>query len=224
VTASERRADRDARSLAGRALDLLLYAPAGALLSTIEDMPSMAAKGRARVDQEVRNARVVGRFAVDFGLRQAKGHLERLTGEGGHRAPLGRDGAHRDAPVAPRRVAGRERGPAAPPRRVARPDAGSTADAAAPRPPVPQAAQSRGRNPAADLAIPDYDTLSASQVVRRLDGLGRAELRAVVRHERATRARRTILHRAEQLLGTASSDRPAATSGSPDAGDEPPGA
>jgi hypothetical protein len=51
-----------------------------------------------------------------------------------------------------------------------------------------------------DRAIADYDTLSASQVVRRLDGLGPDELQAVMRHELATRGRRTIVHRAEQLL------------------------
>jgi hypothetical protein len=51
------------------------------------------------------------------------------------------------------------------------------------------------------LAIPDYRALSASQVVRRLDGLGQDELEAVYRYEAATRGRRTILHRAQQLLG-----------------------
>ena len=54
--------------------------------------------------------------------------------------------------------------------------------------------------PRAPLAIPDYDTLSASQVVRRLDGLAPSELEAVARHETATRGRRTILHRVQQLL------------------------
>jgi hypothetical protein len=49
-------------------------------------------------------------------------------------------------------------------------------------------------------ALADYDTLSASQVVRRLDGLGPEELRAVQRYESATRHRRTILNRASQLL------------------------
>lgn len=49
-------------------------------------------------------------------------------------------------------------------------------------------------------ALADYDTLSASQVVRRLEGLGREELRAVQRYESATRHRRTILNRASQLL------------------------
>ena len=49
-------------------------------------------------------------------------------------------------------------------------------------------------------ALADYDTLSASQVVRRLEGLGPEELRAVQRYESATRHRRTILNRASQLL------------------------
>src|SRR5579862_5223240 len=67
-------------SLAHRALDLFVYAPAGVVLSAIEDLPGMAAKGRVRLDQEVRNARVVGRFAVDFGLRQVKEQILRLAG------------------------------------------------------------------------------------------------------------------------------------------------
>ncbi|HEX4163200.1 MAG TPA: hypothetical protein VHZ05_11920 [Acidimicrobiales bacterium] len=70
--------------------------------------------------------------------------------------------------------------------------------AAAPPParPAPDAAD------AATLgaALADYDTLSASQVVRRLEGLGPEELRAVQRYESATRHRRTILNRASQLL------------------------
>jgi hypothetical protein len=49
-------------------------------------------------------------------------------------------------------------------------------------------------------ALADYDTLSASQVVRRLESLAPDELRAVQRYEAATRNRRTILNRAGQLL------------------------
>jgi hypothetical protein len=75
---------------------------------------------------------------------------------------------------------------------------GPTAARAAPPParPAPDAAD------AATLgaALADYDTLSASQVVRRLEGLGAEELRAVQRYESATRHRRTILNRASQLL------------------------
>jgi hypothetical protein len=48
--------------------------------------------------------------------------------------------------------------------------------------------------------LADYDTLSASQVVRRLESLGPDELRAVQSYESSTRNRRTILNRASQLL------------------------
>jgi len=59
-----------------------------------------------------------------------------------------------------------------------------------------------------DAALAGYDTLSASQVVRRLESLGPDELRAVCRHEASHRNRRTILNRAQQLLGAAEPDRP----------------
>jgi len=51
--------------------------------------------------------------------------------------------------------------------------------------------------------LADYDTLSASQVVRRLDGLGPEELAAVLRYESSHRRRRTILNRSTQLLEVA---------------------
>ncbi len=49
------------------------------------------------------------------------------------------------------------------------------------------------------LAIPDYDLLAASQVVKRLGGLTEAELEAVRTYESATRDRRTILHKIARL-------------------------
>ena len=49
------------------------------------------------------------------------------------------------------------------------------------------------------LAIADYDELSASQVVDRLDGLERGDLDAIRSHEVAHRARRTILGKIDQL-------------------------
>jgi hypothetical protein len=47
--------------------------------------------------------------------------------------------------------------------------------------------------------IPDYNELSASQVVERLDGLQRDELDAVRAYEEEHRSRRTILFKIEQL-------------------------
>jgi hypothetical protein len=56
--------------------------------------------------------------------------------------------------------------------------------------------------PSADhLAIPGYDSLSASQVVPRLAGLDPDELEAVREYEAATRGRRTILSRIAALQG-----------------------
>jgi hypothetical protein len=52
---------------------------------------------------------------------------------------------------------------------------------------------------AAELPIPGYDTLAASQVVQRLSSLRPDELEAVRQYEAATRGRRTILHRVAQL-------------------------
>ncbi len=57
-------------------------------------------------------------------------------------------------------------------------------------------------------ALADYDTLSASQVVRRLESLGPGELRAVQRYEASTRNRRTILNRAGQLLAEHTAGQP----------------
>ncbi len=66
-------------------------------------------------------------------------------------------------------------------------------------PPPAEDEAARPWRPPPELAIPDYETLSASQVVRRLEGLGPDELDAVYRYEAATRHRGTILHRIQQL-------------------------
>ena len=54
--------------------------------------------------------------------------------------------------------------------------------------------------PAVDaLPIPDYDELSASQVVERLEGLDRESLDSIRRYEAAHRGRNTILGKIAQL-------------------------
>jgi hypothetical protein len=80
---------------------------------------------------------------------------------------------------------------------------------AAATPPPPPSPQRPAPDPAAAAvvaaALADYDTLSASQVVRRLESLGPDDLDAVRRYEASTRNRRTILNRAGQLLDEQSS-------------------
>lgn len=57
------------------------------------------------------------------------------------------------------------------------------------------------RMASSDLAIPGYDALAASQVVKRLDALSQAEIEAVRLYEAAGRGRRTILHKIARLQG-----------------------
>lgn len=73
----------------------------------------------------------------------------------------------------------------------------STAPAPAPAAPARPTAHS---GPGADtLAVPGYDSLSASQVLPRLEGLSGDELEAVRAYEAAHRGRKTILGRIAQL-------------------------
>lgn len=169
-------------------LDVVVYAPIGAALHGPEAVEQLAAKGR----QDVANARIIGKLALDRSRREAA----RLSDEVGGR--LG------DLLVAAARAAGApmagadraEPGPAtsAPTTRAGTPPEPSGADGAPHLTVVPDTA------PAVDeLAIPDYDNLSASQVVPRLDDLAEDELRAVQEYERAHRGRMTILSRIAQL-------------------------
>jgi len=63
-----------------------------------------------------------------------------------------------------------------------------------------RARSTAGPASAADLPIPEYDGLSASQVVSRLSGLTPDELRAVRSYEEGTRGRRTVLVAVDKLL------------------------
>ncbi len=212
--------------MAERMLDLFVYLPAGVLLTAVEDTSEAVAKGRTRVDQDLRNAQVVGRFAVELGWRQLKSQIESLANEARDAAasrglaeqPRGPEGkaATTHAPA----EASRPENPGAERSRPEKPHAGpshreaphretshreaphrETSHREAAHPETGRRAAVAPRDPEVDRAIPDYDILAASQVVRRLDGLDHDELRAVLRYERGTRARLTILQRAEQLLG-----------------------
>ena len=148
-------------------------------MTAVEDLPGLVVKGRRRIELQIANARIVGRFVVNKSQRSVS---ERFGGF------LHNEGA--------------------PPTRGA-PSADAAAPAAGRPAPVPDAAAGA----VVEGALADYDTLSASQVVRRLESLGSDELRAVQRYEASTRNRRTILNRASQLLEERSGDPARAQSG-----------
>ncbi|MGH9095899.1 MAG: hypothetical protein ACRDWB_00585 [Acidimicrobiales bacterium] len=180
--------DNEDPSLNDRILDVFVYAPAGFLLSALDDFPKLAALGRERLGTQVSNARVLGEFAVKAGRDQLKKRGEGLL----HR------GSAADAP---------DEGPPVGLHAVPTPPPNGAPDDPAPEStpsPVPTASSSMSSNghvpSASSLAIPGFDTLSASQVVQRLDGLSRAELVSARAYEAGTRGRRTILSRIDQLL------------------------
>jgi hypothetical protein len=62
----------DERKIADELLDYLVYAPVGALLTLVEDLPALANKGRSRVQGRLMVARSLGQFAVSIGHRRVQ--------------------------------------------------------------------------------------------------------------------------------------------------------
>ncbi len=208
-------------------LDLVVFAPLGLAVTIAEELPQMADKGRARLAQRTAVARMVGQLAVAEGGRgwgpsppagasasrpapaggpgPVSGGPAPAGGQGplsGGPAPAGGPGPVSEGPGAPgpgrpatsaRAARGSARtGPAR--TGVAGAGPGLSGAATGGRP-----AGEAGAPASRELAIPGYDSLSASQVVQRLASLSPAELDAVRRYEAANRGRRTILARVAQL-------------------------
>ena len=51
-----------------------------------------------------------------------------------------------------------------------------------------------------ELAVPQYDSLAASQVIPRLEMLSTSDLQLILRYEESHRNRQTIIHKVRQLL------------------------
>ncbi len=168
-----------------RALDLLVFAPVGVALTVVEDLPGLIGKGRQRFETDVQNARVIGQFVVTHGQRQLVERVGRLF----RREEKEGAGDSWDS----------ESGTAIEDQHATGAPVGTTAaktPASASLKPAPDPADGA----MVEGALAGYDTLSASQVVRRLESLGPDELRALHRHEASHRNRRTILNRAHQIL------------------------
>lgn len=176
-------------------VDLVVYAPVGLALTAAEELPDLIAKGRAKVEPQLGTARLIGQFVVAEGRRRAF-HLGGFGG-GGFAGDTAEDRA------ASKATGGDHRAVSATPTAGAAPARGSTAPRSSAGRPAADRSTTRPESTltADQLAIPGYDSLSASQVVQRLAGLSPAELAAVGRYETATRGRRTILARIGQLQG-----------------------
>lgn len=216
----------DSKSPGDRLLEFVVFGPAGLAVTLVEEFPKLVEKGRHRVEGQVHTARLVGQFAVQMGRRQVEqslGHLGAVAasyapGRGGDSAapdpfdgtPVDHDlagdvhvGDDPGAEGSGHRPEARRRGPAPRPTDERGPVEPTW------HPPVwTGGGVPNGSGSPSSLAIPGYDSLSASQVVQRLEGLSSSELEEVRAHEATHRQRRTILHRVEQLLAGADGAQP----------------
>ena len=154
-----------------QAVEFVLYAPIGFALEARKLVPSFIERGK----QQVQVARMIGQFAVKQGQSEGK-------------ARLGKAQVQAEAMLAEFGL---------------RPSEAPAPMDEKPEPPLRVAEEPTARSSAAsaDLAIADYDSLAASQVIPRLAGLVASELEAVRAYEAAHRGRKTILGKVAQLQG-----------------------
>lgn len=163
-----------------QAVDLCILAPLGFAADASRLVPKLVERGRG----QVKMARAVGKFTVD----KAGSVVARTLSQTIPRpfnSPAGETAASDEPPVEPDAEPATADGGREP-----------AQEEVAPSPTLITAPSSLDPS---DLAIPDYDSLSASQVVPRLDSLGPAELEAIRVYELGLRGRKTILGKINQL-------------------------
>ena len=174
-------------------VELALYAPLGLALTARDHLPDLIARGRQQVTSQVMLARMMGQFAVKEGEKDLRKRVEGLTETLGTLGSLPEPNPPAAASPAPGTV------PTPPPEVVVDvPGATGSANGSSNGSGNGKAAEAPPRS-RAELSIPGYDTLSASQVVQRLAGLSPDELEDVRDYEAGTRGRRTILSKIAQL-------------------------
>jgi hypothetical protein len=184
--------DDDTKGPVGHAVETLVYAPIGLFFEAPNLLPKLVEQGKTHT----RNARVFGKFAVQQGqveVRRRLASFEEQATDVLRAFGLTGDGA---GPAPPSASTGTSSATASTtaPQAASTPGSGSSSGAGE--------ATATEPSPGVDeLAITDYDSLSASQVVTRLAGLAGDELEAVRAYEIAHRGRKTILNKIAQLQG-----------------------
>lgn len=151
-------------------LDLLLYAPLGLITQLDELLPGLIERGRSQAVM----ARTIGEFAVRAGATKVQGRADDTQ-------KVLEDAARSLLTVVSGLV---ERGSGSTSTSERTDAGGAVPDAGPPGPTFP---------------IDGYDTRKATEIIPLLDGLDATQRSMVEAHERAGRARKTILNRLTQL-------------------------
>ncbi len=199
----------DTKSPFEQAVDLFVYAPVGLAVAARDLVPTLVERGRRQVDPQVGVARMVGQLAMSQGRTQAEKVVDRAMYQA--RMTLQQLGILPDEGEPPRPAGTAGTGPqgraAWAPGPGASPSGPTFASGPVPAPPAPAhtpvaptpATPVRDEAATRALAIPDYESLSASQVVPRLSSLSPDELQAVRVYEEEHRGRKTILNKIAQI-------------------------
>ncbi len=191
-----------------KAVELLVYAPIGLAMFAKDTVPTFlkmfVARGHTEVDQrrktagtQAGNYKTIGQMAVKYGgpeVKRQAGAAAETVRRRAEETLAGIAAATAPPPAAPTSPSPSPSPSPVPPASPA-PPASVASPAASPA--ANGAAVAAGS--AAELPIPDYDLLSATQVIERLEGLAQPELLAIKAYESAHRARTTILGKIAQL-------------------------
>jgi hypothetical protein len=200
-----------------RVLDLFVYAPVGMALYVRDMFPSMMGIFVSRGKREVKS-HLPGQEApappvppvpmpdvADIRRKMGDG-IGLARGVAGGGIGLARDvtgtalqGLMAFRSAVPQTPGSQASAPRAVPEPDTTPASAFTSPASAPVADRASATERVAAPPVADLPIPDYDELSASQVIERLDGLDADSLAAIRAYETGHRGRNTILGKIAQL-------------------------
>jgi hypothetical protein len=208
--------DDESKGPIGQAIDVLVYAPIGLFFEGSTVLQKLVEDGKGHA----RGARVFGEFAVKQGRAELGRRLSSFEEQAGEvlrtLGVLPDDDATGPGSPPPPGTGARSAGGPPAARRSATSSSTSTSSSTAGAGGTTAStgvhgatANGNGAAPAPaddapavhELAITDYDSLSASQVVVRLEGLAVDELEAVRAYESAHRGRKTILNKVAQLQG-----------------------
>lgn len=194
-----------------RLIDYAVYAPVGIVTAVVEALPKAVETGRAVVESRTVMARFIGKMAVDFASAKAKSEVDEIRaqvtnavtsvlpepwgdlarfifGESGEESEADRTGG----------ASGRRNSESGLDDDA---NAGTSqvqlADVVAEAVPTPDIGVG-----AVESVIPNYATLSATQIVKRLDLLKAEELALIIGFESGHRGRKTIIAKAEKLIGS----------------------
>ncbi|MEE9416064.1 MAG: hypothetical protein V3V01_12340 [Acidimicrobiales bacterium] len=195
------------KSIQTQAVEALLYAPVGIALELLDHLPTWVARGKSQVTI----GRFVGKMAAQKGQHELDSVLGDIFGVDRQHPTDGAEEASADDSSGPAsNGSGKASGDSKAnggPKKSSNAKGKTTAKASTAKSTTkPKKARLANKTKAAtkpvagaSLALESYDTLTASQIVKRLNALSKAQLEAIAAYEAQNRHRVTILNRVRQI-------------------------